>query len=289
LQPESRAINELVRELELLMSRIIDESLKVDVTLGSGAGACHVDPAQFGSALLNLVINARDAMPAGGQISVRTGTVVLDQRGAAQHADAQPGEYVMVEVSDTGAGMAPEVLERATEPFYTTKGPGQGTGLGLSQVYGFIKQSGGHTRIYSEPGQGTTVKMYLPRAQTGVAVAKDHGAVRETSVERASGQTILVVEDEDKVRMASVEMLEELGYRVLEAALGVDGDRCPTDVTVDYGRARLGIEIQGQGSVEGLDRQLHGISERIALYEGPLTINPLGAGGFAISAQLPRR
>ena len=155
LRPENCFINELVHEFDVLMSRVLDETVRIDFSLDPRAGACHVDPAQFGSALLNLAINGRDAMPSGGEITIRTGNVILDERVAARHSDAQPGEYVMVEIIDNGSGMSPDVLERAAEPFFTTKEPGQGTGLGLSQVHGFVRQSGGFLTLESALEQGT--------------------------------------------------------------------------------------------------------------------------------------
>jgi signal transduction histidine kinase/CheY-like chemotaxis protein len=212
LQPESRPINELVRDFELLVSRIIDESIRIEFSLDATTGACHVDPAQFGSALLNLAVNARDAMPGGGQITVRTGSLVLDQRSAVYHADAQAGEYVTVEVADTGTGMSPEVLERATEPFFTTKQAGHGTGLGLSQVHGFVRQSGGFMTLQSAAGQGTTVRLHFPAVAAGVPAASPEPA--RTS---CSG-TVLAVEDDPDVRNLLLMLLKDLGYSVLAAA-----------------------------------------------------------------------
>jgi signal transduction histidine kinase len=167
LRPEIRPINELIREFDVLATRMLGETVAVEFVLNPDAGACEIDPAQFGSALLNLVVNARDAMPAGGQLTVRTSHLTLDARMAARHTDAQPGPYVVIEVADTGTGMPPDVLERATEPFFTTKEVGHGTGLGLSQIYGFVRQSGGFLVIESAPGAGTKVRIHLPAGEAG--------------------------------------------------------------------------------------------------------------------------
>jgi signal transduction histidine kinase/CheY-like chemotaxis protein len=214
LHPVSRSINELVHEFDVLIARMLGETIHIDFELDPGAGACHIDPAQFGSALLNLAINARDAMQSGGRITVRTGTTVLDQRLAARYADAQSGEYVWVEFTDTGTGMPPEVLERATEPFFTTKEPGRGTGLGLSQVHGFVRQSDGFMTLQSTPGSGTTVRLHFPQVH---AEAPSPASVH---VSLSGSGTVLVVEDDLDVRNLLLALLQDLGYAALEAANG---------------------------------------------------------------------
>jgi CheY-like chemotaxis protein len=171
---------------------------------------------------VNLAINARDAMPAGGRLTIEAANVYLDDKYSAP-AEISPGQYVGIFVSDTGTGMAPEVVAKAFDPFFTTKKIGQGTGLGLAQVYGFVKQSGGHIRIYSELGTGTTVKLYLPRHHSTERVSEVRQA--ETSIEGANGETILVVEDDPDVRSFTVDMLRELGYRVVDAPDGSSGLR----------------------------------------------------------------
>jgi two-component system, chemotaxis family, CheB/CheR fusion protein len=198
----------------VLIERIAGEVIHVDLVLDPLAGACHVDPAQFGSALLNLAINARDAMPLGGQLTIRSTNILLDLPMAAQYPDAVPGEYVIVEVTDTGSGMAPEVLERAVEPFFTTKELGKGTGLGLSQVHGFVRQSGGFLTLESSVGVGTTVRIHLRRA----AVAAPP-SLSATSVPSDAG-LVLVVEDDPDVRNLVLAQLESLGYETLAAANG---------------------------------------------------------------------
>jgi CheY-like chemotaxis protein len=177
----------------------------------------EVDPAELESALLNLAVNARDAMPTGGKLTIEAGNCFLDEAYCRDKADIQPGQYVMISVSDTGSGMSQDVIARAFEPFFTTKPAGQGTGLGLSQVYGFVKQSGGHVSIYSEIGEGTTVKLYLRRYYGAEA---DHDLTAAAPIERGH-ECVLVVEDDDDVRAYIAETLSSLGYTALQAA---DGD-----------------------------------------------------------------
>jgi CheY-like chemotaxis protein len=176
---------------------------------------CEADPTQLQAALLNLLVNARDAMPNGGKITLETANVRLDDDYAASHAEVAPGLYVLIAVSDTGSGMPPEVIKHAFEPFFTTKPTGVGSGLGLSMVYGFVKQSGGHIKIYSEVGKGTSIKMYLPRAAGAVP-----GTV-EKPIEpgnlAARGETVLLVEDDAEFRAAVAKMLRGSGYAVVEA------------------------------------------------------------------------
>jgi CheY-like chemotaxis protein len=176
------------------------------------------DPNQLESSLLNLVINARDAMDDGGTIVIESANVCVGDTSPVSNADLHPGEYVTLSVTDTGCGMPAEVIDRVFEPFFTTKPIGQGTGLGLSMVYGFVKQSGGHVDIASAPGEGTTVRIYLPRYR-GDAPSKP-AATTPRATRRATDETVLVVEDETVVRTLVVEMLRELGYRVLEAEDG---------------------------------------------------------------------
>jgi CheY-like chemotaxis protein len=198
-----------------LLHRSLGETVAVETVLASGLWAVEADPHQLENAILNLAVNARDAMTEGGKLTIETSNTHLDHGYAAQHAGVAPGQYVAICVSDTGTGMDPEMMDRVFEPFFTTKDVGKGTGLGLSMVYGFVKQSGGHVKIYSEPGEGTTVKLYLPRL-TGLVAEEE--APGETLVpEGISEETILVCEDDDDVRAYSVEVLRELGYRVLEA------------------------------------------------------------------------
>ena len=214
LRPENRSINAMVREFDVLATRMLGGAIEVEFILASDTGACSVDPAQFGSALLNLVVNARDAMASGGRLVIRTHNLTLDERAAGRRSGTRPGEYVVVAVTDNGSGMTAEVLERATEPFYTTKQLGQGTGLGLSQVYGFVRQSEGFLEIESTPGTGTTVRMHLPRVAATASAAS-----RSASMRHGSG-TVLVVEDDPLVRELVTAQLEDLGYATLSAASG---------------------------------------------------------------------
>ena len=166
------------------------------------------------SALLNLALNARDAMPDGGKLTIETSNAYLDDEYCRHHADLTPGQYVLIAVSDNGVGMSAETIERAFDPFFTTKETGKGTGLGLSQVYGFVKQSRGHVRIYSEPGEGTTIKLYFPRHDGEEAIVS---AEEQGDPERGRGETILIVEDDDGVREYASEILRDLNYQVIEA------------------------------------------------------------------------
>lgn len=215
LDPKPTNINTLVTSLSDLIPRTLGETISVETVLGAGVWRVDVDPNELEAALLNLAVNARDAMPKGGRLTIETTNAHIDEAYSAGHAEVLPGQYVAISVSDTGIGMDEETLAHAFEPFFTTKAVGKGTGLGLSQVYGFVKQTGGHVKIYSEVGQGTTVKVYLPRlmAATETPDADDSPLIPEGSV----GETILVLEDDDDVRTYSVETLRDLGYRVVEA------------------------------------------------------------------------
>jgi signal transduction histidine kinase/ActR/RegA family two-component response regulator len=218
LAPAALDANKLVGGMSELLRRTIGENLRVETVLSGGLWRAYADPGQLENAILNLCVNARDAMPDGGRLTVETSNGHLDDAYAAENGDVAPGQYVMVSVTDTGAGMPADVVARAFDPFYTTKGVGKGTGLGLSQVHGFVKQSGGHVKIYSEPGVGTTVKLYLPR-DYGDEPARGASAETPTILPRAKGEEIiLVVEDEERVRHLSVDGLRELGYTVVQAS-----------------------------------------------------------------------
>jgi signal transduction histidine kinase/CheY-like chemotaxis protein len=208
-------------ELVPLLRRTLGEHIDVRFVDGAGLWPAMADPAQLESAVLNLALNARDAMPGGGRLTIELANKVLDEDYARLNAEVEPGDYVMVAVSDTGHGMEPGVVARVFEPFFTTKTDGRGTGLGLAMVFGFVKQSGGHAKVYSEPGEGTSVKLYLPRAVGGSVPAVQRSGV---PAELPHGSaTILVVEDEAGVREIAVAILRSLGYRVLEAADGDEG------------------------------------------------------------------
>jgi PAS domain S-box-containing protein len=215
LAPQPIELNRLVRDMSELLTRTLRESIAIETVLAGGLWGTAVDANQLENAILNLALNARDAMPNGGKITIETANAYLDETYATANAEATPGQYVMLAVSDTGVGMSSDVLSKAFEPFFTTKQGSGGTGLGLASVYGFVKQTGGHVKIYSEPGEGTTVKIYLPRLATtpeSQTVAKPRHAPA-----RATGETILVVEDDLDVGEQSRQILSELGYRVLSA------------------------------------------------------------------------
>jgi len=212
LEPKTINIGRLVSGMDELLRRTLEEAIEIETVISGGLWNSTVDPSQIENAILNLAINARDAMTDGGKLTVEVGNASIDDAYARSHPDAVPGQYVMVAVTDTGAGIPPAIIERVFEPFFSTKEEGKGTGLGLSMVYGFVKQSGGHVRIYSEVGHGTTVKLYLPRA------IEEEDAIRPADQGPIIGgqETIVVAEDDDDVRETVVEMLSELGYRVLK-------------------------------------------------------------------------
>ncbi|MDG2520634.1 PAS domain-containing protein [Caulobacter segnis] len=215
LKPAALNANQLVSGMSELLRHSLGGDLLPVTVLAGGLWRVLADPNQLENVILNLAVNARDAMPGGGKLTIETANCHLDERYAADHLGVPPGQYVMIAVTDTGQGMAPEVAAKAFDPFFTTKEVGRGTGLGLSQVYGFVKQSGGHVKIYSEVGQGTTVKVYLPRF-TGVMDAAEESAAAH-DLPQGEAELVLVVEDDAGVRRFSVEALSELGYAVLEA------------------------------------------------------------------------
>jgi signal transduction histidine kinase/CheY-like chemotaxis protein len=220
LAPEPIDANKLVAGMSDLLRRSLGETIQLETVLGGGLWRINVDGNQLESALLNLAVNARDAMPDGGRLTIETANAHLDD-GYSLREGVPAGQYVLIALTDTGVGMAPEIITKAFDPFFTTKRTGAGTGLGLSQVYGFVKQSGGHVKIYSEPGEGTTVKIYLPRLFGAAAVNNKTPELEQSPMPGGDGSiTILVVEDEEGVRNHAVEALRELGYNVLEAADG---------------------------------------------------------------------
>jgi PAS domain S-box-containing protein len=214
LQPTVLQINDVVQDLEKMLRRVIGEDLELRVTLAPDAGKVRADVGQLEQVVLNLAVNARDAMPTGGKLTIETVNAGLTEAYADAHQPVVPGAYVMLAVSDTGVGMSPEVRARVFEPFFTTKEQGKGTGLGLSTVYGIVKQSGGYVWVYSEPGRGATFKIYLPRVDAPIDVAprpKEGGTLAGT-------ETVLVAEDDDLLRPLAKNVLEKFGYTVLAAA-----------------------------------------------------------------------
>ncbi|HTS40662.1 MAG TPA: ATP-binding protein [Xanthobacteraceae bacterium] len=213
LDPKPTDVNKLILGVSDFFRRTLGENVNLEIVNSAGLWHVEIDQSALESAILNVVVNARDAMAnGGGRLTIETSNAYLDENYCRGHTDLRPGQYVLIAITDTGCGMKPEILQRAFEPFFTTKIAGQGTGLGLSQVYGFVKQSGGHVTIDSEVGEGTTVKIYLPRSSHGEPTAED---ATEEAVGGHSGETILVVEDDPDVRSYVVEILKELQYEVL--------------------------------------------------------------------------
>lgn len=220
LRPEVVDANAMVRSTTDMLRRTLPENIEIELVLAGGLWRTFTDLVGLQNAVLNLAVNARDAMPDGGKLTIETGNTHLDDAYAKDHVEVTAGQYVMVALTDTGVGIPAEILSEVYEPFFTTKEPGRGTGLGLSQVQGFIKQSNGHIKIYSESGHGTTVKLYLPRYQGDAAPASSPSR-NSSRVERAAGDhTILLVEDDADVRAATLAVLKELGYAAVEADSG---------------------------------------------------------------------
>jgi CheY-like chemotaxis protein len=219
LAPEVVSPNKLITGMSDLLRRTLGEAVAIETVLASGLWDIFADANQLENSLINLAVNARDAMLDLGKLTIETANCYLDDAYCAMHPDLNPGQYVGIFVTDAGSGMREEIVVKAFEPFFTTKGTGQGTGLGLSQVYGFVKESGGHVKIYSEVGQGTCVKLYLPRHR-GAAVALEKSSEALPPPRAHQGETVLVVEDDPDVRVYTVEMVKDLGYRVLSAPNG---------------------------------------------------------------------
>jgi PAS domain S-box-containing protein len=213
LAPKVVDLGRLIRGVDEMLRRALGGAIDLNTVVAGGLWRTLVDPSQVETALLNLAINARDAMAGRGKLTIEAGNALLDDAYAARHVDVKPGQYVMLAVTDTGKGIAPDVIEHVFDPFFTTKPEGEGTGLGLSMVHGFVTQSGGHVKIYSELGYGSTVRIYLPRSRED----EDLPTAVENSPIAGGTETILVVEDDEDVRATTVDMLSELGYAVLKA------------------------------------------------------------------------
>ncbi|MCA8932569.1 MAG: PAS domain S-box protein, partial [Rhodospirillaceae bacterium] len=264
--------NELVATMHTLFNRTLGEQIELETVAAEDLWVCTTDPTQLEAAVLNLAINARDAMPEGGKLTIETANARLDHRYIGQNSDVVPGDYVMVAVSDTGCGIERSQLDKVFQPFFTTKPKGRGTGLGLSMVYGFVKQTGGHIKIYSEVGHGTTVKLYLPRDDgTGESLQ-----VRRVEVEEPVGgrETILVAEDDPAVRDVAVELLTDLGYRVLAAENGAAALRVLRDnPSVDL----LFSDVVMPGGMNGVD-----LAEQVQLERPAMKV--LFASGYTEAA-----
>jgi signal transduction histidine kinase len=225
LEPNALALNSVISGMSDMLIRSVGEAIKIETVTSAGLWLVFADANQVENSLVNLVVNARDAMPNGGKITIETANVYLDQTYANQFGDIEAGQYVLLSVTDSGAGIAADKIEKIFEPFFTTKAPGKGTGLGLSMIHGFLKQSGGHVRVYSELGHGTTVKLYFPRLLESKLVVSVPAGPFLTVVEppRAKpGETILLVEDDPGVREFSIGVLEDLGYNVIAAVDGTE-------------------------------------------------------------------
>jgi CheY-like chemotaxis protein len=261
LHPRVVDLGQLVQQSSDLLRRTLGESIEVRTHIGKNLYRPLVDPGQLENALLNLVINARDAMPNGGTVTIDISNAVIDSHYAQLQSGLRQGRYALIAVTDNGTGMSAEVRDRAFDPFFTTKPVGAGTGLGLSMVYGFVKQSGGHVQIYSELGKGTTVRMYLPRAAESDVAAPQPAEVSAGSFP-AKGERVLVVEDDPRVRRITVDRLNALGYDVVEAENGpaalekLDGhepiDLLFTDMVMPGGMSGSGLAELARQRVPGL-------------------------------------
>jgi PAS domain S-box-containing protein len=278
LEPRSFDLAKRVAGMMSLLRRALGETIEVRIRAHGDPPIVVADPAQLENALLNLAVNARDAMPDGGTLVIETGTAVLDADYAARHSEVTPGTYGMVAVTDTGTGMPPEIVARVFEPFFTTKPVGKGTGLGLSMVYGFVKQSGGHVSVYSEVGLGTTIWIYLPLA---AAAASGAPAARADDTVATGRETVLVVEDDDLVRAYAAAQLRSLGYTVIEAADGPSAlarlaerptvDLLFTDVVLPGGLNGRQLADKAKAMVPGLKvLYTSGYSEDALMHQGRL-------------------
>ena len=275
LEPRAVNLGRLVRDMDDLLRRALGEAIELETVIAGGLWNTLADPDQVQNALLNLAVNARDAMDGAGRLTIEAGNAMLDDLYALQHEDVQPGQYIMLAVSDTGSGMSPEVLEKVFEPFFTTKREGRGTGLGLSMVYGFVKQSHGHIKIYSEVGQGTTVRIYLPRTHSAEEV------VPQLAVLPVEGgrETILVVEDDPVVQATVVDLLNDLGYTVLRTSDAQSAlDLVQSGVLIDL----LFTDVVMPGTVRApeLARQVQTLQPHAAvLFTSGYTENAIVHGG----------
>ena len=275
LEPRAINLGRMLREMDDLLRRALGEAIEVETVVDGGLWNTLTDPDQVQNAILNLAVNARDAMGGSGRLTIEAGNAMLDDLYTLRHTDVAPGQYVMLAVSDTGSGMTPEVVEKAFEPFFTTKREGSGTGLGLSMVYGFVKQSHGHVKIYSEPGQGTTVRLYLPRTTADEDVLTDLSAA---PVENGS-ETILVVEDDPVVQNTVIDLLKDLGYTVLRAS---DGQSALTLARAGIPIDLLFTDVVMPGPVRAPDlaRQVQAMLPGIAvLFTSGYTENAIVHGG----------
>ena len=281
LRPRILDLNQLLADMDRLLRRTIPESVEIETIRGAGLWRCEADPAQLQNAILNLALNARDAMPEGGKLTLETANARLDESYTRRHSDLSPGQYVMLAVTDTGRGMLPHVLAQAFEPFFTTKEVGQGSGLGLSMVYGFAKQSQGHVKLYSEESKGTTVKVYLPRIPASHGGQDDEKAGTDQEVPRGEGERILVVEDDDGVRELACTLLQDLGYRTADVrdaqeALAVLQEESPESFSLLF----TDVVLPGGMTGKDLAEKVHEISPDMpVLFTSGYTENAIIHGG----------
>jgi CheY-like chemotaxis protein len=271
LQPRETEINSLMVESKKLMVPTLGDHVDIKMILAPDVWRVLVDPGQLSSALLNLAINARDAMPNGGKLTLETSNVVLGKSYDTRQSEVQPGEYVLIAVSDTGGGIPEAIRENIFEPFFTTKEFGKGTGLGLSMVYGFLKQSGGQIKVYSEEGHGTTFRIYLPRSGTGIELMTSKSA--EARLERGT-ETVLIVEDNELVRTAVTTQIRSLGYQTLAVANATEA------IAIADGGADFDLlftDVIMPGKMNGRE-----LAEAIAKRRSPLRV--LFTSGYAENA-----
>jgi len=285
LQPREIDIGELVHNMTDMMRRTLGESIHIETAIQAGLAKVAADPGQLENALLNLALNARDAMPRGGELNIRAATTLADAIPGEDKNEMAPGEYVMLAVSDNGSGMPPDVLKRVFEPFFTTKTTGKGSGLGLATVYGFVKQSGGHVRIYSEISRGTTVQLYLPQAKSNNEALMQEYASNHAP--RAEGETVLLVEDDEGVRELAATFLQDLGYAVLEA---INGKQALAILEEGRSIDLLFTDLVMPGGMNGLELSREALRRRPAmkvLYTSGYMENVLAHDGqFDVGIQL---
>jgi CheY-like chemotaxis protein len=281
LRPQRIDVNELVGGIGRLLSRTLGDDIEIKLNLGTGVWPVDTDPSQLGASLINIGNNARDAMPRGGTVTIATSNRNLDEDYAASHPEVTPGSYALIEISDTGTGIPPEMLNHIFEPFFTTKEQGKGTGLGLSMVFGFMKQSAGHVSVYSEVDHGTTFRLYLPRAMTA-ADAPEVPAVSH----HGGHETILAVEDNEGLRRVVVRQLNDLGYRVLEAEDGKSAFKILESKPVDL----LFTDIMMPGGMSGYDLSLNAVTRwpklKVLLTSGFPETKLNGNGGAPVKMNL---
>jgi signal transduction histidine kinase/ActR/RegA family two-component response regulator len=277
LAPRPVEVNPLLASMEDLLRRTLGEQIALEFVTAGGLWLTRCDANQLENAVLNLAINARDAMPEGGRLTIETANTHLDSAYTSRHRDIEPGQYVCISVTDTGSGMSADTISKAFEPFFTTKPLGRGTGLGLSMIYGFAKQSGGNAKIYSELGKGTSVKLYLPRHRGELETEDFNPALEDSQIAHAN-ETVLVVEDEFVVRDLIVEVLQELAYRTLEAEDGPAAlkvlqssqriDLVITDIGLPLLNGRQVIEAARQSRPDLRVLFMTGYAENAAIAEG---------------------